>query len=1366
MFHRPGYRVEDVEKFTRRNIHMKNLKKVLALVLVIAMVMGFAVSASATEFSDADQVAEQNATAVEVLSALNIINGFPDGTYRPTESVTRAQVAKMIAVAFNNGDESLNELYQNVACGLTDIGGSWAEGYIKYCYATGIVSGYPDGTFKPENPVTGNELCQIMLNILGYEIDTTNTPWATAVLAKSNSIGLLKNVSTAAGSAAPRQEAAQIIYNALTLPIQQSNAFGVLTDSNETILTKYLGGYTATVVVTGNEEASLNYATVADEGKTEIGSGAELETLNWTTGIDDIGYSFNIWALNGGKNNDDTVIYAAKAAANADYETFESTDSKEISEKQAGLKLTGAEKYVNYADDIQTTYTADVVITSKVTKISLAAYVDAKQTITVKDALLACGYPAAKLENATDFEVTSTKIRAGQKLTDEDLAIIQFIYTNYNTIDAEVYTGTTDKGDVSDNGTFTAFKRNYLTATETNMVNALVNENGNYVKIIDNDGDGAAEYVLKTVYTLGNVAKIAGNGTISLEVGPTAGVNALTGRYTVVTDDELATNDVVVYALIDGLAYTYKSEPITAKIDTVNRNKLTATTTDGTVYTQSGVAEEADDDLYLQSGVTNLAGSVSYDLYLDRYGYLAAFTESDANGNFVLLTNGWFNETKAGKEYAVKAYVDGALSTYDVTVGGSLFVQNTSAVTMNNAWNTMRKFSDLNGTDTNQQTIVAAMLDNGDDTYTLKPVDQVYGNRGIVMVDMGTQVPNRTSQKGTIYASNISAAYAVKGNVNDTDVRALSSTVYYYVYKINGQTVVKTYTGYAAIPNVSASDIEDVYTVAKEAKDANNNIYYTASVVVVEVKQNVNLAAEQIFLVDLPEVANNVYLENATVIRADGTLETITIDLTASNLNNYGIAGGKVCNAGLYYMWESATSGVYVIKGMTKAQIAANNYVVGTVNKDYATGSTDWDSFDAKEYNTSTQAIVAAGEVDKQNTDTSKYYTFSINGTTGTATEGDREDVLAQTVNKTASTDHLNEVLVAYNNRNQIVYAISFAELNGPAANAAQTIWSNIIPSKQSEASNTISFKLATGSATVALPAAVTVKTGDDSAEIVVAKDGYTVSATAENSAKESVDVLTLSNGNIKIENVTDDITVTLDYTAKEYTLTITNLTDATVNATPAAGSVACGTEVTISATASADTKTVVVTSDDVNIVNGKFTMPAKNVTLTVAEYTTAVTVNDLTSNTDATNHFTATNNTSATYGTDYTFTVTPAAGYTVEVTAQAGTTAVDVTDNNDGTYTIAGKDLTDTITITVTPTATKYDVTFNVTKGTASISSALVSGKLAKKYDVTDSITFVVSNADATVTVSPNTATLTATSNANEYTLSGITADTTVTIQ
>ena len=78
---------------------MKNLKRILALVLCLAMVMGLAISAGATSFTDDDSISEDNATAVEVLTSLGIINGYTDGSFQPTETVTRAEVAKMTAVA-------------------------------------------------------------------------------------------------------------------------------------------------------------------------------------------------------------------------------------------------------------------------------------------------------------------------------------------------------------------------------------------------------------------------------------------------------------------------------------------------------------------------------------------------------------------------------------------------------------------------------------------------------------------------------------------------------------------------------------------------------------------------------------------------------------------------------------------------------------------------------------------------------------------------------------------------------------------------------------------------------------------------------------------------------------------------------------------------------------------------------------------------------------------------------------------------------------------------------------------------------------------------------------------------------------------
>ena len=86
---------------------MKNLKKVLALVLVVATLMGFATVAGA-QFTDDSSVTYKE--AVEVMSAINVINGYTDGSFRPAANVTRAQMAKMIAYIVAGG-EDVGDLY-------------------------------------------------------------------------------------------------------------------------------------------------------------------------------------------------------------------------------------------------------------------------------------------------------------------------------------------------------------------------------------------------------------------------------------------------------------------------------------------------------------------------------------------------------------------------------------------------------------------------------------------------------------------------------------------------------------------------------------------------------------------------------------------------------------------------------------------------------------------------------------------------------------------------------------------------------------------------------------------------------------------------------------------------------------------------------------------------------------------------------------------------------------------------------------------------------------------------------------------------------------------------------------------------------
>lgn len=83
---------------------MKNLKRALSLTMASTMLVSMmATGASAAVFPDADEIS--NLDAVSTLVALNIINGKDDGTFDPSAVVTRGELAKMICVALNGGKD-------------------------------------------------------------------------------------------------------------------------------------------------------------------------------------------------------------------------------------------------------------------------------------------------------------------------------------------------------------------------------------------------------------------------------------------------------------------------------------------------------------------------------------------------------------------------------------------------------------------------------------------------------------------------------------------------------------------------------------------------------------------------------------------------------------------------------------------------------------------------------------------------------------------------------------------------------------------------------------------------------------------------------------------------------------------------------------------------------------------------------------------------------------------------------------------------------------------------------------------------------------------------------------------------------------
>ena len=264
---------------------MRNLKRTLSLALASVMLVGMmsvgASAVNASDFTDADEIV--NKDAVSTMTALGIINGKEDGSYfDPTGTVTRAEMAKMLCVAINGGVDPVLGVKDTPT--FTDIKGHWAESYIEYCAANGIIAGRGNNKFDPTGTVSATEAAKMLLGVLGYSAEKSGlvgNDWAinTNVLANQN--GLYKKLSNLnANTLLTRDNAAQMIYNALDANMVELNAAGNYTTSQYS--------YTGTEsVVTGTErvwvvkikDSSVNDAVKALDGSVYNSRQDAIDTL-------------------------------------------------------------------------------------------------------------------------------------------------------------------------------------------------------------------------------------------------------------------------------------------------------------------------------------------------------------------------------------------------------------------------------------------------------------------------------------------------------------------------------------------------------------------------------------------------------------------------------------------------------------------------------------------------------------------------------------------------------------------------------------------------------------------------------------------------------------------------------------------------------------------------------------------------------------------------------------------------------------------------------------------------------------------------------------------------------------------------------
>ena len=228
-------------------------------------------------FTDQSDIAVDS-DVVDTMVALGVIEGYTDGSFRPDDTVTRAEMAKMIYVVRTGRSDA--SAYNDDATSFTDIGDHWARGYIKYCNSLGIIAGHSATRFAPDDTVTTQEAAKMLLVTLGYNAETAGlvgAGWGTKTIALADENGLLNDVNCGTTQGMPRQYAAQLIYNTIFAPTvayrdgEYTNLNALGNGKNDTVGEKYMDLLSVeTTVKEYTDDGAIRFGTLKNTNGQEV----------------------------------------------------------------------------------------------------------------------------------------------------------------------------------------------------------------------------------------------------------------------------------------------------------------------------------------------------------------------------------------------------------------------------------------------------------------------------------------------------------------------------------------------------------------------------------------------------------------------------------------------------------------------------------------------------------------------------------------------------------------------------------------------------------------------------------------------------------------------------------------------------------------------------------------------------------------------------------------------------------------------------------------------------------------------------------------------------------------------------------------
>lgn len=592
---------------------MRNLKKVIALVAVFAMmVTSVAFAQSYSDVKEDDNYYE----AIEMLSKLNILTGDDkdgDGVmdFRPNDTITRAEVAAVVCRIQN-----LNGLSQT-ATPFTDVPSShWASGYVAQAAGQGIINGYGDGNFGPEDEVTYEQAVKMFVETLGYTpFVNANGGYPTGHLTAAARYGVLDGVVGASvGAQATRGQVAQMAFNAIDTPLMDRSSYGkdeeftIFDGTNnksfETLLTRDLKVKKFAGVIKSNQVTSLT----APVTSIDTDKKAEVE-VKWDG-------SYNA--------SGDLTSYSTD---NANYAV---KDINKLYEAESGAGQLLGYFVDGYAKETDRSGEYDIIAVAASNKNKTESF------------------SLDKFSSATDGTAASSAKIEYYKNDNDNKTTSLTVDTNANILYNGVAYGSTA---AALNAALTAVK---------------VNSNCTYsgeITVIDNDTTNGYDVVKVDVASSAVVKEVKSSGKVNFKE---SAKNSLTDKIELDFDEDVT--DTVINLTKDGkaVAYTdlqewdvlsilYSGKANYYDVKVINSTKLDSsigsrakseTSADGYEYTIDGNTYDVAEGCY-EAKAKNVGWTVGTAgvFYVDDYGKIVAYdkngstTSSTTNGNYAYILN-------------------------------------------------------------------------------------------------------------------------------------------------------------------------------------------------------------------------------------------------------------------------------------------------------------------------------------------------------------------------------------------------------------------------------------------------------------------------------------------------------------------------------------------------------------------------------------------------------------------------------------------------------------------------------------------------------------------------------------------------------